>query len=119
MADDDPPPLPTLEELGRLPEADLISLGNRYFKLSEKATDAAFFPLRAQIFMQELARRTQDRQTTSIIAMTKSIKNMTAIVTIMTAVIMMATMASIWPDYLRPAAQWLWLRAWQVIGRCG
>jgi hypothetical protein len=73
----------------------------------------------AQYYMQELARRTQDRQTKSIIAMTKAIKNMTAIVTIMTAVIMVATLVTIWPDYLQPLAHWLWDRshASQVIDR--
>ena len=51
----------------------------------------------AQYYVQELARRTQDRQTKSIIAMTKAITIMTAIVTFMTAVIMVATLMTIWP----------------------
>jgi hypothetical protein len=73
----------------------------------------------AQYYMQELARRTQDRQTKSIIAMTKAIKNMTAIVAFMTFVIMVATIwimvATIWPDWLRPVVHSLWIRASQVI----
>jgi hypothetical protein len=60
---------------------------------------------RAQYLTQELARRTQDRQTRWIIAMT-------ALITVMTLAIMVATIP--WLDWLR-AADSLWIRASQVI----
>lgn len=60
---------------------------------------------RAQYLTQELARRTQDRQTRWIIAMT-------AAITVMTLAIMVATIP--WLDWLR-AANSLWIRASQVI----
>jgi hypothetical protein len=88
MMSDEPPPMATLKELSRLPKADLIDRANRYLKASELATDAAFHPIRAQVFMQELARRSQNRQTWRIIGMTAAMTIMTLVITAMTAVIM-------------------------------
>jgi hypothetical protein len=99
-----PPPF-TAEQLPRMRYADLIGLANRYLKLSEKATDAALFPLRAQIIIQEMARRTQNRQTKWII-------RMTAVITVMTAIIMVETIC---PHWLQSTAQSLLIRASQVI----
>jgi hypothetical protein len=51
-----------------MPEKDLIDRANLWLKLSEKATNHAFSPLRAQIYMQEIARRTQDQMTHSMLS---------------------------------------------------
>jgi hypothetical protein len=63
--------------------------------------------IRAQYLTEELARRGQNRQTRWIIAMT-------AAITIMTLVIMVAT---IWPDWLRTAVDFLWVLAPHSGGR--
>jgi hypothetical protein len=61
--------------------------------------------IRAQYLTQELARRSQNRQTRSIIIMTFAI-------TVMTLVIMAAT---IWPQWVQSTAQSLMIRASQAI----
>jgi len=88
---DEPPTLPTFEQLSTMPKSDLIDRTNSYLKLSEKATNAAFFPLRARIFMQELERRDQDRQTRRMLDHTKAVTIMTFVITVMTFI-------QVWPS---------------------
>jgi len=83
---DEPPTLPTFEQLSTMPKKELIRLTNSHLKESEKATDRAFFPLRAQIFMQELARRDQNRQARIMIVCTVLVTIITVAIAAMTVI---------------------------------
>jgi hypothetical protein len=82
---DEPPPLPDWDRLSTMPEKELIVFTNDYLKLSEKSTEAAFYPIRAQIFMQELARREQDKQT-------KQMRFLTFLITVFTVLLALLEM---------------------------
>ena len=80
------PTLPTFDELRGLGKRELIYRINCYFKESEIATDRAFFPLRAQILMGELARRDQNKQANIMIGCTIGIAILTVIITAATII---------------------------------
>jgi hypothetical protein len=81
------PRLGTLEEQRGLSDNQLIDRINGYFRETEqRATDASFYPLRAQILIQELTRRDQDKQARIMIRCTLWIAALTVVLTAMTAI---------------------------------
>jgi hypothetical protein len=106
--------LPTFDELRTLKDKEVADRINGLIESVETGrtstqggADKVAVIAKAQYLTQELARRSQNRQTWAIIAMT-------AVITAMTAVIMAAT---IWPDWAQSHAQSLPIRASQVIDR--
>jgi hypothetical protein len=97
--------MPTRDELRAMKDREVVARINGLFESVETGrtsiqdgADKVAVIAKAQYFTQELERRSQDRQTWAIIAMTAAIVIMTAVITAMTAVIMVQT---IWPDWIQ------------------
>jgi hypothetical protein len=71
----------------------------REFKDSKTSgSDRALFLIRAQMLMQELARRDQDRQTRRMLDYTRAVTVMTGVITVMTLI-------QVWPNLAHLFAQ--------------
>jgi hypothetical protein len=82
------PKLGTLEEQRGLGDNQLIDRINGYLRETEqRATDASLYPLRAQILIQELTRRDQDKQALLMLGYTRRMVIYTVVVTIATIII--------------------------------